>query len=391
MRPVRWLVCAIAVLALAASGYFAFHSEEQITEQRGSLRAFEQSAREAASSLSDLRANEQAYAAAGQSVAALAPKVAALVDSTAQSIDSLRTTALSSDARAALLEAAASVQEFRNVDKRARDYFTSNQALMAADVVFTEGGETATNAARQVDTASVAEHQAFDQFEGAQKKAQMYAAAGGGAIALLSLVLLAGGGSARETAVEETNTSLSHSVAPAQQAAPAAPVDAPRTSVPALKTAAALCTEFGQVRDVTDLTKLMARAADALEASGLVVWLGDSRGGDLRPVLTHGYAPELLAKMPSIPRSANNAAAAAYRTASFQIVLARPGKSAGALVAPLLGPDGCIGALTAEIKGGAESADSVQALASIFAAQLAGVLATVPADENAPARVAAQA
>jgi two-component system cell cycle sensor histidine kinase/response regulator CckA len=41
----------------------------------------------------------------------------------------------------------------------------SGQQLMAADVIFTEGGETAATAARQVETARLAEHQAFDASE----------------------------------------------------------------------------------------------------------------------------------------------------------------------------------------------------------------------------------
>jgi GAF domain-containing protein len=79
--------------------------------------------------------------------------------------------------------------------------------------------------------------------------------------------------------------------------------------------------------------------------------------------------------MPAVPKSANNAAAAAYRTGALQIVLARPGAASGALVAPLLTADGCIGALSAEIKGRGETSDATQALAVLFAAQLASVLA----------------
>jgi hypothetical protein len=86
--------------------------------------------------------------------------------------------------------------------------------------------------------------------------------------------------------------------------------------------------------------------------------------------------------MSRIMRSADNAAAAAYRTGQMQIVLARPGESNGAVVAPLLSTDGCIGALSAEIRGGGESSESVQALAAIFAAQLAGVLNTTPAAQQ---------
>jgi GAF domain-containing protein len=59
------------------------------------------------------------------------------------------------------------------------------------------------------------------------------------------------------------------------------------------------------------------------------------------------------------------------------------------VVAPLLSPDGCIGALTAEIRGGGETSDSAQALAAIFAAQLVGVLA--PPSAEVPADVAASA
>ncbi len=148
-----------------------------------------------------------------------------------------------------------------------------------------------------------------------------------------------------------------------------------RQSVPALKAAAELCTELGRVSDPEDLKKLLVRAAGALDASGLIIWIGSPAGADLRPVLAHGYSPQALARMAAVPRSADNAAATAYRTSALQIVLSRPGASSGAVVAPLLSPEGCIGALTAEINDRGETSDAVQALAEIFAAQLASVLA----------------
>jgi GAF domain-containing protein len=110
----------------------------------------------------------------------------------------------------------------------------------------------------------------------------------------------------------------------------------------------------------------------------------------LRPVLAHGYSPQTLARMPSVPRTANNAAAAAYRTSALQIVPSRPGASSAAVVAPLLSPEGCIGALTAEINGSGEASDAVQAFAEIFAAQLASVLASssVPAAHTDQGQIA---
>jgi hypothetical protein len=148
----------------------------------------------------------------------------------------------------------------------------------------------------------------------------------------------------------------------------------------AFKTAASLATDFGRVRDLDELTRILGRAAEAMDASGLMVWIGSTGGGDLRPVLAHGYTAEMLARMPPVPRSADNAAAAAYRSGTLQIVLSRPGNSSGAVVAPILSPEGCVGALSAEIRHGAETSEAVQALAEIAAAHLAGVLTTTPAE-----------
>jgi hypothetical protein len=150
-----------------------------------------------------------------------------------------------------------------------------------------------------------------------------------------------------------------------------------------------LCTDFGRVSDLDELKRLLERAADVMDATGLVVWVGDAAGADLRPVIAHGYNAQTLARMPSVPRSADNAAAAAYRTGELQVVHAAPGSSKGAIVAPLLSSDGCIGALSGEIRGGGESSDAVQALAAIFAAQLAGVLTMAP--EAPETRTAVQA
>ena len=56
-----------------------------------------------------------------------------------------------------------------------------------------------------------------------------------------------------------------------------------------------------------------------------------------------------LARMGPVPRNSENATAKACRSGLLQIVLSRPGVSNGALAAPLLSPQGCIGSLSAEI------------------------------------------
>ena len=140
---------------------------------------------------------------------------------------------------------------------------------------------------------------------------------------------------------------------------------------------------------------LLGKAAEVMDASGIVVWLGSTAGADLRPVLAHGYSAAALARMPAVPRSGDNAAAAAYRSGVLQIVMSRPGSSSGAVVAPINAPEGCVGALSAEIRGGGESSDSVQALATILAAQLASIVgaqaaAKEEASEGGEGRVASR-
>jgi hypothetical protein len=106
----------------------------------------------------------------------------------------------------------------------------------------------------------------------------------------------------------------------------------------------------------------------------------DSTGETLRPVLAHGYAPQILARISAVPCSADNAAAAAYRTGTLQVVQSHLGGSngaavAGAIVAPILAAEGCIGALSAEINNGGEGSEAIQSVAAIVAAQLASILA----------------
>jgi hypothetical protein len=94
----------------------------------------------------------------------------------------------------------------------------------------------------------------------------------------------------------------------------------------------------------------------------------------------------MLARLPVIPRSADNATAAAYRSGRAQVVSAPDGTSSGAVISPLLTPAGCVGALAAEVAGGEETSQNVQALAAIFAAQLSTLVA--PAGDAAAAKTA---
>jgi hypothetical protein len=385
-RAARSIIAVLAVVAIGASVAFLTRSEKQITASIVALRAFDRHAREAADALADLRSSQQAYVAAGQGVTFWMPRVASTTDTITTALRALRQSAGSAEARTALDQAASTVNEFAEVDKRARDYLKSGDPLMAADVIFTEGAESAATAARQVESARLAEHQGFDQASSQVRRQQAMALAGAAGIGVLALLLLVPIPSVASVEVtparveglaeEESTARLVPNVArPVVKALEAPEAPAARSAAdPILKSAAAVVTDVGRARDLDDLARLLERIGELIDASGVIVWLASTDASSLRAMLAHGYSREMVARMPAVPRSANNAAAAAYRTGELQIVLSRPGGAIGAIVAPILAADGCIGALSAEIRSGGETSQAVQALAMIFAAQLANVI-----------------
>jgi hypothetical protein len=373
----RATIGATAWIALGVAAVLLYRSEQQLTRFTASLRDFDQHAREAADALFDARIAQQAYVAAGQGIGFWMPNVTSNVSTAQATLSSLRDTA-SAQAQAALEQASSTTAEFAAVDIRVREYLKSAQTLMASDVIFTEGNATAANASRQIETARLAEHQAFDATAAIVRKQEAMIVAAAAAVAGIAVLLLAPIGSRPAAAppvdVPETRAAT-RMVAPP-------PVKEPST-LP-LKVAASLSTDFGRIRDLDDLRSLLGRTAHAMDASGVMVWMGSPNGGDLRVVLAHGYGDEMLARIPPVPRSADNAAAAAYRSGTLQIVLSRPGASSGAVVAPIVAADGCVGALSAEIRHGAETSEGVQALAEIAAAHLASVLGQTSAEMGEP-------
>jgi hypothetical protein len=374
---------------MGAAGYFFIVIEQQTAARRAALRSFDLRAREATFALGEARAGLQAYVAAGQSSTYWVPKVTATLGEVANIVDLMRAAATASTARQALLDASASITELGNVDKRVRDYLAAEESLMASDVAFSEGHDAASRAALQVETARIEERQLFDADEARWHQLEAYAL--GAAFGWAALVLAILGFARPPKAVQR----LPEAVAPAAQTdelflrpggddTQPRPLDE-RASRPdparsaLLKGAAELCTELGRLGDVTELKSLLGRAARLLDASGLVVWLADVDGTELRAVMAHGYSDQVLALMRAVPFDADNAAAAAYRSGTLQVVAARPGVSLGALAAPMLAAEGCTGALTAEIRDGSEKSADVQSLALIFAAQLATVLTPLTA------------
>jgi len=171
---------------------------------------------------------------------------------------------------------------------------------------------------------------------------------------------------------------------PAVQVPPPAPAPARE---PDLAAAAELCTELGQVRDAVDATPLLEKACHLLTGSGAIVWAWQPDAGELKLALAHGYPRSLLDQLPAVRRDADNATAAAFRSARVCVV---PGgtRASGALVIPVMAHGGCVGVFAIELQDGGEQHASVKALATIIAAQLSTIVAAARSTDGVVRKLA---
>ena len=158
-------------------------------------------------------------------------------------------------------------------------------------------------------------------------------------------------------------------------------------SGPDLLAAAQLCTELGRLEETGEAAPLLQEVAGILDAVGLIVWVWHPQAAELKPALAQGYSEKVLAQLPRVGRDADNATAAAFRSAHTCVVNGRD-LASGAVVVPLVTPAGCVGVLAIELQHGREQRESMRALATIFAAQLARVVGASRSAEDADSNLA---
>ena len=421
-RGVRVLLLLLALAALAAAGAGVWQIEQRLAQVRAAAGAFERDAREAVVALGDWRAAQQAYVAEGQPREAWMAKAATIAQDVGPRLSALRAAAGSSEAQGALelaIEAFASATQH---DARARDYVKSGQRLSASDVIFISAAPALERAVVGVDTARGQEQVAFAVAVEDLRRWELIAAGSAALVVLIVVLLLApvprpkgseAGIGGEDAAAEEDSIlprprglNLSQDlddgiVSPAQPmqdrlAAPTSETSrAPAAAGPNsdgfgpfdfslddrasaketnLDAVADLCVSLARVQDTRELQALMERTAKTLDATGIIVWMPEGPQGALRPVLAHGYAPWVLSRMGVIHPAADNATAAAYRTRSTVVVPAEA-LSSGAIVAPLIGAEGCSGAMAVELREGVEPTPQLRAVATIVAAQMATMFA----------------
>ena len=178
----------------------------------------------------------------------------------------------------------------------------------------------------------------------------------------------------------QTNVRSGGSEASDRIASEGQPARAPIWSDPDLMGAAQLCSDLARLEDVREAGPSLQNAARILDGLGIIIWLWDPQAAELSPVVTHGYSDRVLAQLPRVRRDADNATAAAFRSAQTCVVNGSNFAS-DALVAPLQTPGGCVGVLAVELPHGRAQRESTSALVAIFASQLARLVGgTRPAD-----------
>jgi hypothetical protein len=372
-RLIRVLIVVVGVAIVMSAGFLLRDLDSRIRSHESSSDALREQARGLNATIADMRVGQVAYVANGQSEEFWMTHVANLLPVLQKQSTEFAAGLAAPASRSAFDAAAAALENFRTLDNRVREFVTGGNGLLAGDLIFADGLESATAASSQLATALQEELQARANDVAQMQRRQLDILAGAtGAILLLLLGLALTGAAPRPAAEPQVTAPV---IEPIRFEAPLPRAKAAVT--PKLITTAQLCGELSRITESRQLPSLLERAARVLEASGMIAWVADPSGRELRPAVSFGYPDKVVARMGGIPREAGNAVAAAFRTAEVRTV-AGDGAANGALVTPLMTPDGCIGVLSTELKNGCEKDESAQALATIFAAQLATLVAPPP-------------
>lgn len=254
------------------------------------------------------------------------------------------------------------LEALRTSDRRARNYVNNEQLILASDVIFVEGQEIIGRIAANVSAARETESFAARQPAATLTRYRQGLMAGG--LLVMLLLLIAAPRKAR--AQEPVEMPVALDVAPE-------PAPRPWEHTPALDDAADVCVDIARLLDGRDLPAILSRAAAAIDARGLVLWVVDEQGQTLRASMAHGYSDRMLARLGQLPVSADNVTSLACRTLQPQMVPGAVPGSFGALAVPLISTAGCVGVLSAEVSGSRVNSHQIS-VGRLIAAQLSAVI-----------------
>jgi hypothetical protein len=375
----------VAVAAvLTGVGYRSVLLDRQRTADRATLDLVSGESHQALVDLARLGAAQRSYMAGEQAVDYWATRVATALGDLDGRLKRLLDLAEPEPARRAIETARSIVADFRKLDAAVRDHLESSDRLLASDLIFTDAVQLLDGASEQIESGRTAAGRALAERIDARGQEQASWLLGGGVLAVLAALVLAwapGRAPVTERPAEPSESDVDDLPLAAPARAPVAAIAAEAS----LPDAAVLCSELARVSEPAHLGSVLENAARLLNARGIVLWVADEQGLELRPAVAHGYPSEALSRLGRILTAAENATAAAFRDAALLTVPAA-GASHGAIVAPMVGAGGCTGVLSIEVPDGVERSADARALAAILAAQLSGLVAIPPASAPAAAQ-----
>ena len=396
-RAVRVSLLLLAAVSVLAAAFLFWSIDRRTLRVATAASAVDTRIATAIRQTFDLRSAQQGYVSQGQSEKAWIPKVTAAAAAMRESLTGVQAVTTAASSRVALDGALQALHEFDQMDRRAREYLAENQKQLASDLIFSDGLDATDEIVTALEQARYMEAQDAAAALASGRREQLLFSSAAAAIALLVVVLLtpapreeraeAPSPAAVEVEVEEFQFRPLSRSETAIAAAPAVPQDAvdeipqaeppkppPPDLAPDIQTIAGVCQELARLADTTGLPALLARAATAMDASGVMLWVADPDGQELTAIAAHGYPPHILSRVGTIKKDTENVTAAAFRTGLLQ-TLRGDATAPAAIAAPLVNPSGCIGVMSAEVGHENGRQPARLALATIVAAQLATLVA----------------
>jgi hypothetical protein len=372
-RVWRFLVLFVLLASGACTAWSSWDTSRHISR-------LDRGQRELSERVDALLATRDTVASAQQAYVSPSPgqdaaRVLDLILQLRSEADRLRSQLRSIESGRALQQVTAAAATLQDIETRAQEHVRLGQDFMAADLIFSDARSADETLASGLRTIRSAENDAYATARAEALDGSWSIAGAAAALWVAGLIVLV-----RVPAPEEPVT-----IAPSPSLPVSEAMDGPLPVGPDLQAAADVCTAIGRLTSADELPRLLQQAATVLDASGVVVWM--AAGEELFAAAAFGYPPQVIQKIGPINRSAINATAAAWRSGTLQAVSG--GHDArGALAAPMLGPDRCVGVLAVEVGIGHDADMARHAVAMMFAAQLAAALAGWPAvSAAAPADV----
>ncbi len=381
------ILLGIAVLVGLVSLYQNYRSGQNASNDHAAQIAMEREFMAMETAVASIRAGQAGYTAANQVPASWMSRVDAELERLDASMSARRAKA-SPETAARWEQAAQALGALKNADGSARVWVERGDRAQAAETVFVDGSGAADRLVAQLAALRALEADTAV----ATGRTRELLRLGASAAAFLVMLGIAGYlgrtlGSAAPKRAPSTAEMIRDLPPPVKNTAPAPPPPPP-AAIPVTSAAmlqrpvawgatAELCVDFARLLDSRDVPALIERAANLLDAKGIMIWSADAAATQLQPSLCHGYGENVLRRIRPLQVQDDNITSLAFRTVQPQTM---PGAALGdsaAIAVPLITSTGCVGVLAAEVRQSRPHPDVVP-LARIIAAQLSTLV--VPQD-----------